>query len=319
MLHKLIASHDRRIHSTQPPAVSRDYGFPMGLLPQTRLYFDRDRVQQWLEQESNPVLLEIKLGLIRSRQYVPFETFFQNLHEAVRQMNPTLEDRPCVALWDNDAHKSRRWAFELAWPVLKKKPAHGFYLNLIQVDGDYLPGKPFDLMYEAVFRQGIHDFILIDDAAYSARQITATMMAVKAFFDFLQEKEPRFNEQPVFHIAVPYITTKAIQLITATDPTVKLFYQQHMPTIREILPDKHLAYLHASLSHPGGDFLSTDLDLVVTYFDHKIADGDSFYAPLKSLIPNAHDIKPYTHRSIYYIMENFAVQEYYNVLGEKFP
>jgi hypothetical protein len=120
------------------------------------------------------------------------------------------------------------------------------------------------------------NIVIIDDASYSGKQISGLIQKFKTTI-----AGSGHEKTPVFHVIAPYMTSKAQATIAAEG--AQLYWQKRIPSLYELVSENK-AHEEPLLKYYESTELknhfSSDTGCGLTYFDHKIPNSTSFFAPI---------------------------------------
>lgn len=241
------------------PPIMRD-GVPV---PAAHVPFDRALAGAWVENSATEEVKEVKWEIINNVRQVSFAEFEERLREVTIRLNGMLakEKGEYVVLWDEDAHKSKKWVFSLAQKWLQNPPAY----QTTSATLDYY------LMKYGSFPKTV---VLFDDASYSGKQLAGDIINIRASAGFHGVPVPRII------IAVPFMTEQArAKLVAYGVRESDILSVEKIPTIEEIFGERSAGIAESIQTDEvlkGGDMQYFGLNKTLVFFDHKTPDLVSF-------------------------------------------
>jgi len=236
---------------------------------------DVNLARAWVEKEPSPDVRNIKQKILNNLNYVSAHSFTINLKNATNRAFTEIPDTYAV-IWDYKPHSSKRWVYHKIKKYLPRKPTITTYFTQ-RVDAKIG-------VAESLQKQNITHLVIFDDAAYSGEQL------INRIIKPLAESYTNKNMQVIIYIIVPYISSLALQRLLQVQhlglATIKIYFEQQMLTLLEILSD-HERTILANTKKEEFVYLRATL----TYFDHRVADNHSFFEEITQLIKKSP--KPY--------------------------
>jgi len=271
-------------------------------VPAANVPFDRALADAWIRNSVSEKTKEIKREIIAHVRQVPFAEFEERLRDVTVRLNGILaEDRgDYVVVWDEDAHKSKRWVFSLAQKWLDRQPLDTMTSEL----------DSYHVMKFGSFPKTV---VIFEDASYSAKQLRGAIDNIRGSAAFHHAPVPRII------VAVPFMTRQARgKLAEAGVRAGDILSVNAMPTIEEIFGTRSesvKAAVEEDEMLRGGSMEFFGLNKTLVFFDHKAADLMSFADIVcKALNLNAEYVPPYKDdRTAYYARE----EREYASFGEK--
>lgn len=196
--------------------------------------------------------------------HVSFTELFTQLRHVGKEILTLIEpfpNRVVVMIIDGGYRKSNVWIAQLLWQFI------GSEVNLIV---DRPSSIPSELWEQKLFV--IHP----DDMSYSGNQIMGTLFSV----------EDSIEDYPnaTYILALPYISTSAVNAITSVIPLVKILKStQRIQNFDENLSDmgyKAFSVMQTMHSSPWRELYAIQPTHALIYFDHKLADSVSIPSKL---------------------------------------
>lgn len=238
--------------------------FAAKLIPDEH-YPDMNRLNSWVEEQHfsfQPVTFALAQSVLEN--YVPFADFVKALDETTQIVEKKIEDRSFGIVVDKEATKSGRWVSQLA-QFSRVPNANKTHTSLESLSDQ-----------EAQIR----DWVVIDDASYSALQMSNILSTM---IDGLNKNIPEGEIR--IYVAIPYMSPFAMErLLSKATPRIKILLAnsrqltQVIDVVNDVegkanseIKEKLQGYLYLK---PSG--------LTLNYFAHKIGDRVSFEPAVKA-------------------------------------
>lgn len=273
---------------------------------------NQEKAQKWIEEDVDPRFKALKQKIIDSINHVTHKEFSDALQEVVDKLEALLVDQEYAVLFDYKPHSSRRWVYELAKGMLKRKPKTATYEPGKQ--SQELHDRLMDYLYQD---QKIDQFVVFDDAIYSGEQvINNTIIQIIRYFS---SHPPQPGRRPRIILAVPYMTNRFLQAmqVNAQRGNIVLLNVRPLPTLMEQLSEEEWALID---EREGTLDLEWDSDEVIsagetlTFFDHRVPDNFS-YTRSCSKITDKGEIPYKAKKTPYYEQEEID----FKIYKEKYP
>jgi len=249
-------------------------------VPENKTGYDRDLARSWVERDPDARFRMLKRKIVENVHLVDFPDFRQAVETVATRANETIGQSPYAVLFDYKDHASRLWVYRLAEAQLQTKPTAETYIS-----GKTEPQFDFPV-FKPLYDQGVRDFVVFDDAAYSGEQIiNSTIVPLLKFF----EKYDKKGECRIV-LAVPYVTNTFLASVRSLVDGKKLvlLYREVMPELGEILTpadwdltkerEGRLDAQSQDKTSPLAITVEEDVltGATLTWFSHKVADSHSF-------------------------------------------
>ncbi len=212
---------------------------PNPSIPEKSYPINQTAAQNWIHCHCTERGREIAQKYIRNLHHVPHETFEARLAASIEDLNQRLEqnNHTKFTMTFPDTAKSNYWVSQLATKYLKNLPQKIAKYDRLSFPTD-LP------------------IVVFDDAIYSGFQMSE-------FLKTIQDKSP--PNTFLGYVVVPYAAHTKWSLKLQNNPSFVVTKHERMPLLKELFTPSELEELKSPSS-----------EMVATYFDHKIADGQSF-------------------------------------------
>lgn len=220
--------------------------------------------QAWIDAHGDAVSREVAVYLADHLTHIDQRTFERQLAETVGAFNKNIPKKYIVIT--NGVEKSTQWVYGLAQSQFAHPPEALVDFREVQ---KWLAKHP-----------DVTDVVIIDDASYSGQQQEAMLTSLG--------DASRVNPVSA-HLLYPYMTARAVILRDAiSTPGVRSvgYPAAPIPSLNEYLDGEDRAYqtkLRDTLRRLYSIQTPEDADRIyLTYFDHKVPDGDSFFYVLRA-------------------------------------
>lgn len=244
--HKEVA-----IQNLSNPAVEQ-FSFPLDPAPSQpySIPINKEDAKAWIEAHTNSIK-PLAAKFIANVRYISFERFCRQLRQSVKSFDnylmqlPENERKYAIVIPSSKLVSSNKWVSSLALPFFENRPQ-----DVILSDGL----AEFQIAHPEVKR-----FVLIDDAAYSGKQLSALISRLGG------------DAETKLHAIVPFSTTKGARRVAYE---AWISDHQKMFSIEElcklgVFNESDKCILEEATGHyDHGDLAGRTL----TYFDHKVAD-----------------------------------------------
>lgn len=237
-----------------------------------------DRVNQYLNQIYEPVDRDFIRDLLNKTLYINFDNFKNALFHSFNQFQEKIGTEGFYILTEIDFKKfgSENWLVALLWPYLRQMNVKGFMnqCTLKKLGPD------------------TYNIVFIDDAIYSGGKVLNIMdvfiegLAKELSIKVKQLKDHGYHFN--YHIIIPFVSTYGVRENISYE--MNKFYSDINYIIHYVYEVKPLyeeidigKYYGSGLesdyddSDVSGIWTFDDLNNLLIYFDHKIADPHSTY------------------------------------------
>lgn len=255
-------------------------------VPEPCLYPEQflwERMAWWIEDDPHADRQKLKIALKKCIQRISFIDFQKKLSLLASKITENLWNEPYTVLFDDQPHKSKYWV----WNLIKNRipsAALGSHFYYVYEEGRDDGQSILSLSRE----RWINTYLILDDAVFSGQQIWHRILATLK----------RCDRSARVIVAAPYMTKKWIANLKSYHPKVECLHMENMLTIGELIPRKILL----SWNKSGDTSAELRQDATLTYFDHRMADGQSFCQPISDILW-ARVVKPYDISWIHYYEE----------------
>ncbi|MBX7066434.1 MAG: hypothetical protein K1X28_04310 [Parachlamydiales bacterium] len=216
--------------------------------------------------------------MIKKVQYIDFPKFLTGLGYSIKAAADQIDFSNRHTAIGIVPGKSNEWVTALAFKcckALSRFPcfniAHNGRGTLMQSMGASISQKKFNDLPS--------QFIVIDDGSYSGLQL---FNHVTSIVDTIQHKA---KEGTKIILIVPYMTNAALQRLKAIEmpANISLVIADHVPiqTIKESMEVEDYDLLRDMFPE---QITEDDSGITLTCFQHKVPNGQSFFAPVAQLL-----------------------------------
>ena len=273
-------------------------------VPKDKPEINAEKLKFWIDREDNSGCKKVKqkIGDFLQKGKISFSEFNKGLGVVCKElMNHLQPETPFILFLDMQMGSSKRWVFEMA----KRKfglPEPSYYAYFAHGRSGY------KRMWNQINASGLDTFLILDDAAYSGKQIHTQIVEIA-------EKYQGIKPAKVI-IAVPFMSGKSLELIESVrnNPRIDLeiISPYHIfPVVKDLFRVEEMKIMYDDLGFTAEDFFKP-----IAYFDHKIPDQLSMPKTLSDFFHRLNFQPVYQNkRSEYYRRERMDF--YFGQMNEK--
>lgn len=219
-----------------------------------------EKLKFWMDREDHSGCKKVKqkIGDILQKGKISFSELNKGLGVVCRELKNHLQpDSPFILFLDMQMGSSKRWVFEMA----KRK----FGLPEPSSYAYFAHGREsYKRMWNQINASGLDTFLILDDAAYSGKQIHTQIVEIAENYQGIKAAK--------VIVAVPYMSGKSLELIESVrkNPRIDLtiISPYHIfPVVKDLFRIEEMKIMYDELG-----FLAEDFFKPIAYFDHKIPD-----------------------------------------------
>ena len=261
-------------------------------MPEEKPEINNEKLNLWISREEDPELRKVKQKLKESLTSgkISFLQFKRGLGEVCRELKQHLQPgNPFVLFLDMQMGSSKRWVYEIARRQFGL-PVPAFYTYFAHGRNGY------NKMWKQINDQGINTFLIIDDAAYSGKQIHTQIIEIAQKSNGIMP--------PTVIVAVPYMSSKSLELIESAAQSHRvslvIIPPYHVfPVVKDLFRVDEMKKMYEDLGFTADDFFKP-----IAYFDHKVPDELSLPKPLFEFFPQTNFVPVYKNKQSEYYREN---------------
>ncbi len=229
-------------------------------VPKDNPEINAEKLNFWIDSEESSACKKVKQKIrnFLLKGKISFSEFNKGLEAVCSELRNHLQpETPFILFLDMQMGSSKRWVFEMA----KKKfglPDPAYYTYFAHGRSGYKK------MWNQINASGLDIFLILDDAAYSGKQIHTQIVEIAEKFQGIKPAK--------VIVAVPFMSVKSLELIESVrkNPRVNLeiISPYHVfPVVKDLFRVEEMKIMYDDLGFTAEDFFKP-----IAYFDHKIPD-----------------------------------------------